>query len=46
MVLEDVVLLARLIGRYGAADLREVFSSYEGLRRERIEDAYNEASFR
>jgi salicylate hydroxylase len=46
MVLEDVVLLALITGRYGATGLKNVFTLYEDLRRKRIDVAYDEANFR
>jgi 2-polyprenyl-6-methoxyphenol hydroxylase-like FAD-dependent oxidoreductase len=46
MVLEDVVVFARLVGRYGAAQLNDIFARYEELRRKRIDAAYDEANLR
>jgi hypothetical protein len=46
MVLEDVVVFARLVGRHGAAQLNDIFARYEELRRKRIDTAYDEANLR
>ena len=46
MVLEDVVVFARLVGCYGAARLNDIFARYEELRRKRINAAYDEANLR
>ena len=46
MVLEDVVVFARLVGCYGATRLNDIFARYEELRRKRIDAAYDEANLR
>jgi 2-polyprenyl-6-methoxyphenol hydroxylase-like FAD-dependent oxidoreductase len=46
MVLEDIVVFARLVERYGAARLNDIFARYEELRRKRIDAAYDEANLR
>ena len=46
MVLEHVVVFARLVGCYGAARLNDIFARYEELRRKRINAAYDEANLR
>lgn len=46
MVLEDVVVFARLVRCYGAARLNDIFARYEELRRKRINAAYDEANLR
>jgi len=46
MVLQDVVVFARLVGCYGAARLNDIFARYEELQRKRIDAAYDEANLR
>ena len=46
MVFEDVILFTRIMGHYGVTGLNDVFTTYEDLRRERIDAAYGEANFR
>jgi 2-polyprenyl-6-methoxyphenol hydroxylase-like FAD-dependent oxidoreductase len=47
MALEDIVVLSRVLERQNATrDVSHMFETYDGLRRERIEAAWQEADFR
>ena len=47
LALEDVVLLSRIIAAHGESkSTADIFTQYDSLRRDRIESAFDEASWR
>ena len=46
LALEDVVLFTRILSYHGTKTLEQIFEKYEEVRRKRIDEAYDEATFR
>ena len=46
MALEDVVVFARLLAQHSKHSIGNIFAAYERARRQRIDTAYDDASYR